>query len=72
MEDRSLSDFQTEKPRYDAEAAAETTVAGVELTMDWTPEGAACSDCGENVQRRWRDADGDSDQLVCIACKQWA
>ncbi|RRJ28634.1 DUF7573 domain-containing protein [Halocatena pleomorpha] len=67
MKDRSLDEFQNEKPQGDAA----TTVPKTTPTMDWTPEGAACSDCGENVHRRWRDADGNG-RLVCVSCKRWA
>lgn len=36
-------------------------------TYRWTPDGAACDDCGETVERRWLD-DGD---YVCAGCKEW-
>ncbi|EMA34337.1 DUF7573 domain-containing protein [Haloarcula japonica] len=36
-------------------------------TYAWSPEGAACAECGEVVERRWTQ---DS-LLVCGACKSW-
>jgi len=36
-------------------------------TYAWSPEGAACAECGEVVERRWTQ-DG---VLVCGACKSW-
>ncbi|MDT3433763.1 hypothetical protein [Haloarcula sp. 1CSR25-25] len=36
-------------------------------TYAWSPEGAACAECGEVVERRWIQG-GD---LVCGACKSW-
>jgi len=47
--------------------ADEGTVEPAVSTLAWTPGGAACADCGEFSERRWRD-DGD---LVCPACKPW-
>lgn len=54
----------------DATAAASPereTVEPAVTTYAWSPEGAACADCGEVVERRW-EQDG---QLVCGACKAW-
>lgn len=42
-------------------------VAQTVSTYTFTPEGAACAACGDEVRRRWRD-DGD---LVCEDCKRW-
>ena len=36
-------------------------------TYCWSPDGAACADCGEAVEERWRDGD----DLVCSGCKEW-
>lgn len=36
-------------------------------TSRWVPDGAACSGCGADVGRLWRD-DGE---LVCSDCKEW-
>jgi hypothetical protein len=36
-------------------------------TYRWSPEGAACPDCGEAVDRQWRD----DDRFVCADCKEW-
>jgi len=50
--------------------AAEASAGAVEpavTTYAWSPEGAACAECGEVVERRWTQ-DG---QLVCGACKSW-
>lgn len=52
----------------DAPAPASGLDAGpAESTMAWSPDGAACEDCGTTVERRWRD-DG---ALVCEDCKEW-
>ncbi|WP_424001283.1 DUF7573 domain-containing protein [Haloarcula salina] len=54
----------------DASASESTdrgTVEPAVTTYAWSPEGAACADCGEVVERRW-EQDG---QLVCGACKSW-
>lgn len=32
------------------------------------PDGVACPDCGERVERRWRTDDGE---FVCAACTEW-
>ncbi len=42
-------------------------VAPATATATWTPGGAACADCGDVVERRWRDGDA----FVCSACKEW-
>ncbi|MFB6222456.1 MAG: hypothetical protein ABEH86_02130 [Haloarcula sp.] len=36
-------------------------------TYAWSPEGEICPECGDVVERQWRQ-DG---QLVCSACKAW-
>ncbi|RDZ64079.1 hypothetical protein C5B90_13335 [Haloferax sp. Atlit-12N] len=36
-------------------------------TYRWTPEAAACPQCGESVQKRWLDGD----EYVCLDCKDW-
>ena len=36
-------------------------------TYTFTPRGASCVACGDEVQRRWRAERG----LVCAACKSW-
>ncbi|MBC9986645.1 hypothetical protein E4P24_09730 [Haloferax sp. AS1] len=36
-------------------------------TYRWTPEPAACPQCGESVQKRWLDGD----EYVCLDCKDW-
>jgi len=51
----------------DPEAADDETVVPAVTTYAWSPDGAACADCGEVVERRW-EQDG---QLVCGACKAW-
>ncbi|MFT4882800.1 MAG: hypothetical protein ACI8U4_000295 [Natronomonas sp.] len=40
-------------------------------TYEWTPEGAACEDCGTVVEKRWRSGDGSGETLVCADCKVW-
>jgi len=36
-------------------------------TYDWTPGGAACADCGDEVEERWSGEAG----RVCGDCKEW-
>lgn len=36
-------------------------------TFAWSPDGAACAECGERVEERW-EADAG---LVCVGCKSW-
>ena len=36
-------------------------------TYRWSPEGAACADCGQTVERRWLDGEA----YVCGDCKEW-
>lgn len=36
-------------------------------TYRWSPDPAACPDCGTDVRRRWRDGDA----FVCADCKDW-
>jgi hypothetical protein len=58
---------------HDGKAGDEGTDAStddaLELTptYQWTPEGAACADCGAVVERRWRE----DDVYVCADCKDW-
>ena len=36
-------------------------------TFAWSPDGAACAECGASVEERW-EAEGG---LVCVECKEW-
>jgi hypothetical protein len=48
--------------------AADPAVA----TSRWDPGGAACPDCGETVERRWRsDEEDPAAAFVCAECKDW-
>jgi hypothetical protein len=40
-------------------------------TMRWSPDGAACADCGVTASRLWRVGDGDGFGFVCADCKEW-
>ncbi|WP_134668807.1 DUF7573 domain-containing protein [Halorussus marinus] len=54
----------------DGESSAAADAPSVEparSTYAWSPRGGECADCGESVERRWRD-DG---ALVCGDCKEW-
>lgn len=55
------SDSETEPP---SDAAA---VAPATPTYRWSPDGAACDECGDTVEKRWRDGG----RFVCIECKEW-
>ncbi|TKR25429.1 DUF7573 domain-containing protein [Natronomonas salsuginis] len=46
-------------PRHSVEPATSTYA--------WSPDGPVCADCGDAVDRRWRDGD----RLVCAECKAW-
>ncbi|SDN01052.1 hypothetical protein SAMN04487949_3154 [Halogranum gelatinilyticum] len=43
------------------------TVDPATPTYRFDPDGAACDECGESVEKRWHD-DG---QFVCADCKDW-
>lgn len=63
---------ETESETTDAEAstdaeAASDAVEPAVTTYAWSPEGAACAECGEVVERRWTQGG----VLVCGACKSW-
>ena len=54
----------------DGDESAESAPDDVEpaaATSRVDPDGVACPDCGETVERRWRD----DDEFVCTACKEW-
>lgn len=36
-------------------------------TYAWSPDGATCAECGEQVEERWESEAG----LVCVECKEW-
>jgi len=57
---------ETEREAPDTEASTDAVEPAV-TTYAWSPEGAACAECGEVVERRWTQ-DG---VLVCGACKSW-
>lgn len=45
----------------------ETTVEPAAVTARWDPDGEPCADCGEVVNRRWRDGEA----FFCTDCKEW-
>ncbi|WP_424007077.1 DUF7573 domain-containing protein [Haloferax denitrificans] len=51
----------------DANADADSRDVSTLATYRWTPEPAACPQCGESVQKRWLDGD----EYVCLDCKDW-
>jgi hypothetical protein len=59
----------------DADAPGPTTdpadgaddVEPADVTYQWDPDGARCTDCGSTVDRLWSGASGP----VCAACKEW-
>ncbi|MFY4811563.1 DUF7573 domain-containing protein [Haloarcula sp. AONF1] len=57
---------ETESEASDSEASTDAVEPAV-TTYAWSPDGAACADCGAVVERRWTQ-DG---VLVCGACKSW-
>ncbi|GGK56967.1 DUF7573 domain-containing protein [Haloarcula sebkhae] len=57
---------ETESDAPDTEASTDAVDPAV-TTYAWSPDGAACAECGEVVERRWTQ-DG---HLVCGACKSW-
>ncbi len=71
MENRSLNEFLNDESRATDTETQNTAVTAARPTMVWTPDGAVCADCGETVQRRWRETTDDTERLVCRACKPW-
>ncbi|ELZ89201.1 DUF7573 domain-containing protein [Haloferax sulfurifontis] len=80
MPNRSLDDFAAggdepvdTPPSADEPADATDSVeadsrdVSTLATYRWTPEPAACPQCGESVQKRWLDGD----EYVCLDCKDW-
>ena len=62
---------ETEAAEEPADDTAEESADEAALaTARWDAEGAACSACGETVERRWR-ADENSTEFVCADCKEW-
>jgi hypothetical protein len=59
-EEDSEKEDRTDRSRGD-EVEPPTT------TYRWTPDGAACEECGAAVERRWRDGNA----FVCGNCKEW-
>ena len=55
---------ESEAPNSEASTDAVEPAA---TTYAWSPEGAACAECGEVVERRWIQGG----VLVCGACKSW-
>ncbi|WP_121822881.1 DUF7573 domain-containing protein [Halostella salina] len=69
-EDASLTDFDGDGSEPDDAADPATpddTPNPATSTYRWSPDGTACPDCGDAVERRWRDGD----RLVCADCKEW-
>ncbi|SFR30596.1 MULTISPECIES: DUF7573 domain-containing protein [Halorubrum] len=82
-EDRSLDDFAEaddasgEAPTDGSVGAdGDTTESGPDdsdevepatATSTWHGDGAACAECGQRVERRWRDGD----DFVCADCASW-
>lgn len=70
-QDASLNDFIVDEEsdalgggdRPENEAATEAGLS----TFAWSPDGAPCATCEDQVECRWRD-DG---HLVCESCKEW-
>jgi len=57
---------ETESGPADSGGPSEAVEPAV-TTYAWSPEGAACAECGEVVERRWIQGG----VLVCGACKSW-
>ncbi|WP_135305333.1 DUF7573 domain-containing protein [Haloarcula amylovorans] len=51
----------------DREPTDDGGVTPAVTTYAWSAEGAACSVCGEAVERRWQQ----NESLVCSDCKEW-
>lgn len=68
-QDQTVEDAAVENGPSETGASSQD-VSAVEppaTTYQWTPDGAACANCGAVVERRWRD-DG---AFVCADCKEW-
>lgn len=59
-------DGSDERGRGDGPASEDVTDTGLS-TFDWSPNGAPCAACQDQVKRRWRD----NGRLVCESCKEW-
>lgn len=57
----------TESEAEPSEGGNAEPVDSAVSTYRWSAEGEACADCGETVERRWRDGDA----YVCGDCKEW-
>ena len=60
------------EPASDTDSEAEgpppiTEVEPARSTYAWSPDGATCAACGEQVEERWESEVG----LVCVECKAW-
>jgi len=66
------ADSDTEASEIGGEGAkgadGESAIEPATATARVDPEGAACPECGERAERRWRTDDGE---FVCAACKGW-
>jgi hypothetical protein len=62
VESKTTESDDGESSRSDPEA-----VEPAASTSGWDGDGGVCADCGERVDRRWRQGEG----LVCEACKDW-
>jgi hypothetical protein len=68
MDDASLDEFLDDSGSGgdESEAGGEGVTPTVSV-YEFSPDGAPCAACGDEVVRRWRD-DG---VLVCQDCKRW-
>lgn len=76
MDDASLDEFLDDSASDGDDEREADAGDGVEddpevtptvSTYEFSPDGAPCASCADEVVRRWRD-DG---VLVCRDCKQW-
>jgi len=66
MKDRSLDEFLDDGDDGD-ETPSDPGDENEPATARWTPGGAVCEECGDEVSRLWNDGGRD----CCRSCKQW-
>lgn len=66
-EDGEASDPDPDPDPGDGNEDDEGDPSSTVSTYEFSPDGADCARCGDEVLRRWRD-DG---ALVCESCKRW-
>ena len=67
VESKTTDSDTTESDADESSRSGPEAVEPAVSTYGWDGDGGVCADCGERVDRRWRQGEG----LVCEACKDW-